>query len=145
MFTRRRILCATLMATLGLPSFRGAQSDRELALWLGIKRGLENGGEAYFESNVKDCDLPRLKGKVASATIAETKSAIRLVMDDGANPEVTLIVHHSNATIRTKPIVGDPIEFTGVAREFTGSPFMLTIETEVRRVTGLHVERRDER
>jgi hypothetical protein len=140
--TRRKIIFAALTATSGLPALLRAQSDRELALWLGIKRDLEKGGQAYFESTLKDCDFPPLKGKVASATIAEGRSDIRLVMNDGANPEVTLIVHLADAIIRTKPAPGDPIEFTGVAREFTASPFMLTVETEVRRVTGLHVEPR---
>jgi hypothetical protein len=112
---------------------------------LGIKRGLEDGGSAFFQSNLKDCQFPPLKGKVASATIAETISAIRLVMNDGANPEVTLIVNHANARFRAKPAPGESIAFTGVGRDFTESPFMLTIETKVASVTGLHVEPGNER
>jgi hypothetical protein len=115
-----------------------AQGDPQVALWTGIKREL-NGpdGQQYFEDNVKGAALPRLTGTLASALINEGVSRVILKMAESEQPEVTLVVHNGAARVRGTPAVGTKIEFSGIAREFTKRPFMLTFDVELADLTGL--------
>ena len=51
-------------------------------------------------------------------------------------PEITLKL---DTPLTGKPVLGD-IEFDGVPRAFTRDPFMLTMDTDKSKITGLKVE-----
>jgi len=61
-------------------------------------------------------------------------------MSDAVMPEVTLIVHQGDVKVKTQPYVGQAIEFSGEAVEFTKSPFMLTFDVAIRNLTGLNTD-----
>ena len=109
------------------------QSNPQLALWMRIKGALaDTNGAAYFESDLKDHDVPPLKG-----TLLEGKPACRSkellvaipLPDQQGNPvaEITLKL---DAPLTGKPEAGSTIQWKGLPVSFTKDPFMLTMGTE---------------
>jgi hypothetical protein len=130
----RKLIVIAAFATLIL---NAAQADPEQALWSALKRALtSDNGDLYFETHVRNCELPRLKGVVTTAVMNEGVSKIALAMSDTDIPEVTLIVHQGNVKLR-KPKPGSEIEFSGEAVDFTKGPFMLTFDVPIANVKEL--------
>jgi tetratricopeptide (TPR) repeat protein len=117
----------------------------EVALWLGIKSQLADPstGTQYFEGQLKDTEVPELKG-----TVVEGKPACRskeilvaVPMPDQAagttaTPEITLKL---DAPLTGKPEPGE-IRFKGVPSAFTQNPsLMLTMTAEKANIKGLNV------
>lgn len=124
-----------------------AEKNPQLALWMGIKGQLsDTNGQQYFEGQLKDADVAGQGGKRAlKGTVIEGRPACRskelLVAipepgQQGAKPEITLKL---DAALTGKPAPGE-IEFDGVPRAFSKEPFMLTMEAEKAKVSGLKVE-----
>ena len=119
-------------------------ANADVKLWYTVQQALiADGGQAYFDANVKDADLPGgandvkvFKGIVVSMDPPEKPTKIMLDVFDSANPDKakpeTAATDKPDATLIfgdpvTAPVkVGDVIEFSGVADSFTKDPYMLT-------------------
>ena len=110
-----------------------AKFNPQLALWLAIKRGLEDAdGVRYFENKLKDSAVPPMKGTLVEAKPACKSKELLVAIplpDQQGNPvaEITLKL---DAPLTGKPEAGATIQWTGVPKAFTKDPFMLTIEVE---------------
>jgi len=115
------------------------KANPELALWLKIKAQLQaEGGEQYFDSQLKGTGVPQLTGTLVDATPACRSThllvAIRANESDPATPEISLKLE--------KPLTGKPelnaqIKWEGVPSAFTKTPFKLTMDVETAKVEGL--------
>ena len=116
------------------------QKNPQLALWMGIKANLADPNTPqYFETDLKDHDIPPLKG-----TLLEGKPACRSkellvtvpLPDQEGNPvaEITLKL---DAPLSGKPEVGATIQWKGLPISFTKDPFMLTMEVEKAKLENL--------
>jgi hypothetical protein len=126
-----------------------AEKNPQLALWMGIKSQLaDTNGQQYFEGQLKDADVAGQNGaKALKGTIVEGKPACRskelLVAipepDQTGTPraEITLKL---DAALTGKPAPGQTIEWDGVPKAFSKEPFMLTMETEKAKISGLKVD-----
>ncbi len=125
-----------------------AEKEPQLALWMGIKGQLaDTGGQQYFEGQLKDADVTGPNGtKALKGVLVEAKPACRskellvAIPEPGQTsktPEVTLRL---DAPLSGKPTVGETIEWDGVPKAFSKEPFMLTMETEKAKISGLKVE-----
>jgi hypothetical protein len=112
----------------------------ELALWMKIKDALsDQNGEQYFLSEMKDANVPQLYGVLVEAKPEcrprELLVAVRTPDASAAlRPEITLKI---DAPLQGKPDQNSAFRWEGVATAFTKNPFMLTIETEAAKITGL--------
>jgi hypothetical protein len=125
-----------------------AEKNPQLALWMGIKSQLADAnGQQYFEGQLKDADVSGQNGsKALKGTVIEGKPACRsrellvAIPEPGqtgaAKPEITLKL---DAPLTGKPQPGE-IEWDGVPKAFSKEPFMLTMETEKAKISGLKVD-----
>jgi len=108
-----------------------AAKNPELALWKRVKEELNGpNGQQYFDSSMKDAAIPKLTGKVVSQTPKALQVAI-----EGDQPEITL-----QLTEGTLPQVppGTTVTWDGaVGKAFTKEPFMVTMEVERSKISGL--------
>jgi tetratricopeptide (TPR) repeat protein len=119
-----------------------AEQNPQLALWMGIRSQLgDTNGQQYFEGQLKDAAVPKLKGVLIEGKPAcRSKELLVAIPEPGQTaktPEITLKL---DAPLTGKPTAGDTIEWEGVPKAFTREPFMLTMETEKASVSGLKVE-----
>lgn len=133
MFTHKPIMIAALAAMIltATPRQSGTQAgtDPEQTLWTRLKQALtRDDGDDYFNTHVKNAELPPLKVVVTTALMNQGVSKIVLAMSDAGTPEVTLIVHGQTVRMKTQPQAGAELEFHGEAIEFTKAPFMLTFD-----------------
>ena len=137
-----RLYLATLAIALSsAPALTQPEYNPQRALWTGIKSKLAAAdGEEYFNSNLKGTAVPPLTGTLISALMNEGVSRLILGLTEAATPEVTLILHNGKRKAKAKPKPGTPIEFQGVAIDFTRSPFMLTFDVEAEGIQGLEWE-----
>lgn len=124
------------------------QNHPQYALWMGIKRQLtDTNGQQYFEGQLKDADVKGENGRALKGMIVEGKPACRskellVSISDPTKPgvaglpEITLKL---DAPLTGKPVAGE-IEFDGIPRAFTADPFMLTMETDKEKITGLKTD-----
>ena len=111
----------------------------QLAMWMGIKSQLAGAnGPQYFESQLKDSAVPKLKG-----TLVEGKPACRSkeLLISVPEPEQqgtaqAVITLKLDAALTGKPDAGE-IQWEGVPSAFTPEPFMLTMDTEKAKIEGL--------
>jgi tetratricopeptide (TPR) repeat protein len=105
----------------------------ELKLWWTIQQALiADNGQSYFDSSVKDAELPggandvkMFKGTVISMDPADKPTKVVLGVFDATKPDATLV--YEEPVIATAK-VGDMIEFSGTAESFTKDPYMLTFK-----------------
>jgi hypothetical protein len=115
------------------------KSNPQLALWMKIKAALTapNGSE-YFDSELKTSAVPALAGVVLEAKPAchpkELLVAIKTPTQESSVAEILLKL---DKPLNGKPEVPADIQFEGIPSAFTPSPFLLTMDTEVAKVTGL--------
>ncbi len=114
------------------------EKNPQLALWMGIKKQLsDTNGEQYFQSDVKNADVPQLKGTLVEAKPACRPKELLVAISDATHPEITLKL---DMPLSGKPKTGMEIQFKGVPTEFTKDPFMLTMETEKAKLEGVETE-----
>jgi len=92
-------------------------------LWRNIQKYLVTEAQ-YFEKDLKDAALPKLTGKLLSRSPALRPTTLVLAMD-GDVQEVTLKLR---VPLIDEAEPGMVVEFEGVPKEFTASPFMLTMD-----------------
>ena len=114
------------------------KSNPELALWMKIKGALaDTNGEQYFDGQLKDSQVPQLRGTLVDAKPAcHPKELIVAVPLPGntPTPEITLKL---DAALTGKPELNQEFHWEGVPTAFTKDPFMLTMDTAKDKVEGL--------
>jgi hypothetical protein len=125
-----------------------ATQHPQIALWMGIKRQLTDptNGQQYFEGQLKDADVSgqgekkALKGVLLEGRPAcRSKELLVAVAEPGKAPGPAEITLKLDTPLTGKPAAGE-IEFDGVPRTFAREPFMLTMETEKAKISGLKLE-----
>jgi len=116
-----------------------AASNPQLAQWMAIRKELAGpNGDQYFDANLKNAAVPKLKGTVVAANPAVRSKELVLALSDATNPEVTLKLE---TPLTGKPEIGQTVEFEGVPSAFTKEPFNLTMDIENDKISGLKVDR----
>jgi len=114
----------------------------DLGLWqTAIKDPLtKDGGDAYFEMNVKGALLPggangvqKFKGKIVSMTPETKPKQIVLALEQPNVPDVTLELSQG---LPGKMEAGEELQFEGVAKAFTKQPFMVVFDVEPKQIEG---------
>jgi hypothetical protein len=121
----------------------------QLALWLSIKSQLaDTNGEKYFEEQLKGSGVPKLKGVVMEARPeCRSKELLVAVPEPGqqGTPQSVITLKLVNDdkpdALAGKPDTGPTVEiqWEGVPSGFTKEPFMLTMDTEKAKISGLNV------
>ncbi|MFN7933540.1 MAG: hypothetical protein U0R19_09445 [Bryobacteraceae bacterium] len=106
----------------------------ELALWKRIHDALTAAnGEQYFEGDLKNSELPPLRGTLLNATPACNATELQIAVE-GAEPQIALKLEKP---VKGKVETGGSIRWQGVATAFRATPFLLTMETEPAKIDGL--------
>jgi hypothetical protein len=118
------------------------QQHPELALWINVRAALTAvNGEEYFAADLKDAAVPPLKGVLIEALPACRPNTLMVAVPlPGAQPPYPAEI----ALKLAKPLTGKPepgaeLRWEGVAVAFTKSPFLLTMETEADKISGLEL------
>jgi hypothetical protein len=116
----------------------------ELAMWMKIKGMLSAAdGEQVFAGQLKETELPKLKGQVMSGA-PECKSKTILVAVPEPDQKSTLVGEITlklDAALTGKPVAGTEIVFAGaVPSAFSKDPFLLTVDIEKAKIEGLKTE-----
>jgi tetratricopeptide (TPR) repeat protein len=114
------------------------QTHPEEATWKKLKDALTGPeGTSYFNSGMKDAQLPTLKGKVVKMEPAtKPKTVILALLDgksDGATPDATL---KFEAALPGSVEPGTELKFEGVPESFTASPFMVVFNVDKDKLHG---------
>ncbi len=126
-----------------------AQSNPMLAMWMGIKGQLADAnGAQYFESQLKDAKVPKLRGVVVEGKPACRSKEILVAVplpDAQGQPtaEITLKLVDADRkplALTNKPVPGTEIQWEGVPSAFAKDPFLLTMDTEKANIEGLKTE-----
>ena len=120
-----------------------AEKYPQLTLWLNIKKQLaDTNGETYFESQLKNAAVPKLKGTLVDAKPAcRPKELLVAVPTPDTKPPLTAeITLKLDMPLKGKPATGTEFQWEGVPSGFTRDPFMLTMDTEQEKVEGLQSE-----
>ncbi|HLJ15047.1 MAG TPA: hypothetical protein VKV15_11160 [Bryobacteraceae bacterium] len=112
-----------------------------LTLWKNIKAALTApDGDTYFNMNMKDALLPggangvnQFKGKLISETPAVHPKELILSIENGTTPDCKLKM---DSPLPGKMEPGAVLSFSGVAKEYTKDPFMVTFEVEKSKLEG---------
>jgi hypothetical protein len=114
----------------------------QLAMWMGIKRQLtDTNGDQYFEGQLKNAAVPKLKGTLMDAKPACRSKELLVAVPEPdqkgtLQAEITLKL---DAPLKGKPETGTEIQWEGVPSAFSREPFMLTMDTEQAKIEGLKV------
>jgi hypothetical protein len=107
-------------------------ADPAFKIWYAIKQSLQDKGDAFFESDVKDAEIPGGAGGVknfSGTVISLDPTKIVVGVEDPTKPDATLEFSDplpADASDQVK--VGQKIEFSGVTDSFTKDPYMLTFK-----------------
>jgi len=111
-----------------------AASHPELVLWKSIKTALTGAdGAAYFSSNMKDAQVPTLKGKVVKLEPEVKPKTLVLALEDGTTPDATL---KFEMPLAGKVDPGTELTFEGVPQSYTASPYMVVFVVEPDKLHG---------
>jgi len=116
------------------------KSNPQLALWMRIKGALsDTGGEDYFTNQLKDSQVPQLRGVLLAADPAcrprELTVAVPLPdTEQTPRPEIKLVL---DKPLAGKPELRQEFHWEGIPTAFTKDPFLLTMSTETAKIEGL--------
>jgi hypothetical protein len=117
------------------------KSNPQLAMWLGVKKSLnDQGGEAYFNDQMKEHQLPKLKGTLVEAKPACRSKELLVAISDSTHPEITLKMVDADGkalALTGKPEVGGEIQWEGVPMAFSKDPFMVSMDAEKAKIENL--------
>jgi len=118
-----------------------AEKYPELALWMNIKAALTDAnGEQYFKDSMKDAPVPKLKGVLVEAKPAcrSKELLVAVPLPDAKPPYPVEIVLKLDAPLMGKPDENlDLVWADGAPSAFTKEPFLLTVDVEKAKITGL--------
>ena len=120
-----------------------AKDHPELALWQGIKSQLAGAsGAQYFETQLKDAAVPKLKGVLVEAKPAckPKELLVAVPMPDSKSPYTAEIALKLDAALAGKPPASAEFSWEGVPSAFTKDPFLLTMNVEKAKLTDLTTE-----
>ncbi|HJZ98012.1 MAG TPA: hypothetical protein VKE70_15990 [Candidatus Solibacter sp.] len=116
------------------------QSNPQLAMWLNVKKSLNDSGEAYFNEQMKEHQLPKLKGTIVEAKPACRAKELVVALSDATHPEVTLRMVNAEGTaaaLTGKPETGIEIQWEGVPTAFSKEPFNVTMDADGKKIENL--------
>jgi len=129
---------ATAVATRKQNEFK--EKNPQLALWLGIKGQLADpaSGKQYFDSQLKDSAVPKLKGMLLDGKPAcrSKELLVAVPLPDAQGTPTAEISLKLDAALTGKPEAAE-IQWEGVPSAFSQDPFMLTMDTEKAKIEGL--------
>jgi outer membrane protein assembly factor BamD (BamD/ComL family) len=120
-----------------------AKDHPGLALWQGIRSQLTgDNGAQYFETQLKDTAVPKLKGVLVSAKPAckPKELLVAVPMPDAKPPYTAEIALKLDAPLTGKPPASAEFSWEGVPASFTKDPFLLTMAVEKAKLTDLATE-----
>lgn len=112
-------------------------SDPQFKLWYAIKQSLTGDqGDAFFNSNVKDVEIPGgaegvkdFTGTVISIDPPDRPTKVTLGIEDPTKPDATLEFSQPlPAAALDKIKAGQKLDFSGVADSYNKDPYMLTFK-----------------
>ena len=111
-------------------------SDPAFKMWYAIKQNLQDKGDAFFTSDIKEVEIPggaegvkTFSGTVISLDPADKPTKVVLGVEDPTKPDATLEFSQPlppDALDKIK--VGQKLDFSGVADSFVKDPYMLTFK-----------------
>ncbi len=111
-------------------------SDPGFKIWYAVKQNLQDKGDGFFDSDVKDREIPgdavpskTFTGTVISVDPPDKPIKVVLGVEDPAKPDATLVFSNPlppEALDKVK--VGQKLDFSGVADSYTKDPYMLTFK-----------------
>jgi hypothetical protein len=116
------------------------KSSPQLALWMRIKGALaDTNGEQYFNEQLKDSQVPQLRGVLVSVDRAchpkELTVAVPLPdAQQSPQPEIRLVL---DKPLNGKPELNQEFHWDGVPTVFTKDPFLLTMRADTAKLEGL--------
>ncbi len=111
-----------------------AASHPELVLWKSLKTALTGAdGAAYFNANMKDAQVPTLKGKVVKLEPEVKPKTLVLALEDGTTADATL---KFDMPLPGKVDVGTELSFEGVPQSYTATPYMVVFSVEPDKLHG---------
>jgi hypothetical protein len=132
-----------IKSTVDLAKDKAAAEEKEKeamgpmkVLWVKILREplTAANGASYFDMTVKEAGLPggangvtKFKGKIVSMTPATRPKEIVLAIENDGTGDATL---KFDEPLPGKMEVGEELAFSGTAKAYTASPFMMTFEVE---------------
>ena len=114
----------------------------ELALWINVRGTLSAAnGEEYFASDLKDAAVPPLKGLLIEAVPACRPSMLMIAvpLPDAPSQPTAEIALELAKPLAGKPEPGAELRWEAVAVAFTKSPFLLTMEADADKISGLEL------
>lgn len=107
-----------------------------MAIWTDLKTNLTgDGGQAYFDEQVKDRALPKFKGTLVSMSPVVRPTKLVLAVEKPGVPDATLKLEEGQS-LPGKMDPGAEIEFEGVGTAYTKEPYMLTLNVDKSKITG---------
>jgi tetratricopeptide (TPR) repeat protein len=114
-------------------------SHPDIALWMKLKATLTSDqGPQYFESSMKDAQVPELKGTVLESKCRVKELQVAIPLPDATGPLVPEITLKLDTALSGKAESG-VITFAGVASAFSPTPFMLTMTIDKKDIKDLTV------
>lgn len=116
------------------------KDNPQLALWMKIKDVLSaDGGEQYFDTQMKDTQVPMLKGVLIEAKPAcrSKELLVAVPLPDAQQPAQAEIRLKLDKPMAGKPELNAELQWEGVASAFTRQPFLLTMDAETGKIQGL--------
>ena len=111
-----------------------AAKNPELTLWKNIKAELTGpDGANYFNSSMKETQVPMLKGKVVKLEPENKPKTVIMALEDGTTPDATL---KFEMALPGKVDPGTELSFEGVPESYTASPFMVVFSVEPDKLHG---------
>ena len=120
-----------------------AKQYPDLALWMNIKAQLvDANGQQYFETQLKDAQVPKLKGILVDAKPAchSKELLVAVPLPDAKPPFVAEIALKLDTPLTGKADQNVELTWTdGQPSAFSRDPFLLTIDVEKAKISGLKV------
>ena len=105
-----------------------AAKNPELTLWKNLNAELTGpDGANYFNSSMKDAQVPTLKGKVVKLEPETKPKTLIMALEDGTTADATL---KFEMALPGKVEPGTQLSFEGVPQSYTASPFMVIFNVE---------------
>jgi hypothetical protein len=107
-------------------------SDPGFKVWYAVKQNLQDKGDTFFNSSLKEVDVPgeSVPSKAFTGTIISVDpNRVTLGVEDPTKPDATLEFSQPlNAAALDKIKVGEKLDFSGVVDSYTKDPYMLTLK-----------------
>jgi hypothetical protein len=107
-------------------------SDPGFKVWYAVKQSLQDKGDAFFTSSVKEYDLPgeSVPSKAFTGTVISVDpNKVTLGVENPTTPDATLEFSQPlPAAAMDKIKVGEKLDFSGIVDSYTKDPYMLTLK-----------------